>query len=253
MPKTLRAGHLLALVGLLLAAPAAVAQIVVTVETDRTVYAPGEAIRASVTALNPSSIPVSLEFGWGQRAGVQIGGVPGSSCLCGYITESGTETLAPGESRTWGSGSADAFPDGRSCLDYDSGMGLCPALAEGTYTVRGYVGDGGVVHGEATTTITVTGATDVEGGPADAGALRVGPNPLGPGSAAMFRLDAPAAARVSVHDALGREVALLAVSARGAGEHRVHLGGLGLPAGVYVVRLSVDGRPADAALVTVVR
>ena len=68
------------------------------------------------------------------------------------------------------------------------------------------------------------------------------PNPAGRGASVRVRLDAPGPLRLSVVDALGREVARVADGVLPAGEHRFGLGAAALPAGTYAVRLVAGGR-----------
>ena len=83
--------------------------------------------------------------------------------------------------------------------------------------------------------------------PAAAAALTVTPSPAGPaGATVRYTLAAPARARVSVLDALGREVAVLADGDAAAGPHDVRLDARGLPPGIYVVRLAAGGAVAGA-------
>ena len=67
------------------------------------------------------------------------------------------------------------------------------------------------------------------------------PNPARSTTALSFSLDRPLPIRLSVHDALGREVAVLLDGARAAGQHRVRWDAPALPAGVYLVRLEAGG------------
>jgi|GEM_PF-856229 len=86
---------------------------------------------------------------------------------------------------------------------------------------------------------------------AEAGTARlVGtfPNPAAATARVRFELDAASDARVSVVDALGREVAVLAEGARAAGVHDVTLDARGLAAGVYVLRLVADDAVATMRL-----
>ena len=69
------------------------------------------------------------------------------------------------------------------------------------------------------------------------------PNPTTGRVTVAFTVEAAGAVRLSVVDALGREVAVLAEGAVEAGAHRAELDGSGWPAGVYLVRLATaDGR-----------
>lgn len=81
--------------------------------------------------------------------------------------------------------------------------------------------------------------------------LGVYPNPaLGPVTI-RFALDRPGPVRLTVHDALGRAVAVLADGALAAGAHAATLD-VTLAPGVYLVRLSAGGRSVTRPL-TVVR
>lgn len=88
--------------------------------------------------------------------------------------------------------------------------------------------------------------------PAPRAALRVWPNPTAGAATMAFDLGAPAEADVVVVDVLGREVARARVSGR-AGANRAPLDLGGVPAGVYVARLLLDGLAAGAAPLTLVR
>lgn len=63
------------------------------------------------------------------------------------------------------------------------------------------------------------------------------PNPLGSDGTVGFTLAEPLGVRVTMYDALGREVARLADGSFEAGAHAVSLNGRALPSGVYVVRM----------------
>ena len=82
-------------------------------------------------------------------------------------------------------------------------------------------------------------------------ALAVVPNPLRGRARVSFALAEAGEVRVSVYDALGRQVARLADAAYGAGRHELALEGLDVPAGAYVVRV-VAGDATDMTRVTVV-
>src|SRR5690606_42006168 len=77
-----------------------------------------------------------------------------------------------------------------------------------------------------------------------AGLLAVSPIPSGGRTTVGFALEASSSVRLSVLDALGREVALLAEGRVGAGEHAYAFEGHDLPAGLYLARLEVGGRVA---------
>ncbi len=96
------------------------------------------------------------------------------------------------------------------------------------------------------------GATAGEGDGAVALGVSVGPNPVRGSARVTYGVPGPSAVRVSVFDALGREVAVLAEGPRGPGAYQAALDGAALPAGVYVVRAAV-GSEVRTASVTVVR
>jgi len=86
--------------------------------------------------------------------------------------------------------------------------------------------------------VRFTGSVATQDAPAGgAPTLRVAPNPVVGAGAVTLTLAAPApAANVTVHDVLGREVAVLHAGALPAGATRFALVAGVLPAGVYVVR-----------------
>ena len=85
--------------------------------------------------------------------------------------------------------------------------------------------------------------------PGDAAlALRAAPNPSSGATELSFALGAPAAVRLAVYDALGREVAVLVEGPLGAGAHAARLEARGLPAGVYLARLTAGARTATQTL-----
>ena len=75
------------------------------------------------------------------------------------------------------------------------------------------------------------------------------PNPAAGRTAITLRLDAPSSVRVTVVDALGREVAVVQDGSLVAGDHRVSVDTRALPAGVYVVRAAVGARVVTRRLV----
>ncbi len=90
-----------------------------------------------------------------------------------------------------------------------------------------------------------------EDGPSAAAGLRIAPtvpNPATGRTAVTFELDAAQDARLAVYDVLGREVAVLADGAQSAGPHTVALDASGLPAGIYVARLTAGGQSVTRRL-----
>jgi choice-of-anchor B domain-containing protein len=68
------------------------------------------------------------------------------------------------------------------------------------------------------------------------------PNPFNPSTTIGFKLPEATTVRVSVSDALGREVAVLVESQlMAAGKHLVQFEGSSLPSGTYLVRLDANG------------
>ena len=91
-----------------------------------------------------------------------------------------------------------------------------------------------------------------ESAEAPALALTAFPNPASSQATVAFTLPEAADVRVEVVDALGRRVAVLAEGVRAAGRHEAAFDGSGLPAGLYVVRLSAGGQSLTQSI-TVVR
>jgi uncharacterized membrane protein len=100
-------------------------------------------------------------------------------------------------------------------------------------------------NGDGTVDETRTLANMVAAGPAPALdgplALTVAPNPSRDAVTVQFALPELSVVRVSVHDVLGREVAVLLDAERPAGTHAVPLDASRLAPGVYVVRLDSPG------------
>jgi hypothetical protein len=68
------------------------------------------------------------------------------------------------------------------------------------------------------------------------------PNPFRGQTTIRFALPSAQRVRLTIYDALGRQVALLADQTFTAGENRVVWGGSSLPSGLYFVRLETDSR-----------
>ena len=88
---------------------------------------------------------------------------------------------------------------------------------------------------------------------AAASPLVVAPNPVADRARLLYTLDAPGRVRLSVYDARGREVVVLRDDERAAGPHLAVFDAAGLPAGLYLVRLVVDGQTVSTRPATVVR
>ncbi|HEX05148.1 MAG TPA: T9SS type A sorting domain-containing protein, partial [Bacteroidetes bacterium] len=68
--------------------------------------------------------------------------------------------------------------------------------------------------------------------------LSVYPNPFNPSTTVRYTLPQPAMVNISVHDLLGRRVAMLADEWRFAGEHTLIFDGSGMASGTYFLRVS---------------
>jgi len=96
-------------------------------------------------------------------------------------------------------------------------------------------------------------ATDAAPAPAGAAfALRATPNPARVATMLAFTLDQPGPVRLTLYDALGREVAVLLDGVHRAGPHEAALDASALRPGLYLARLEADGR-AVTRRVTVAR
>lgn len=114
-------------------------------------------------------------------------------------------------------------------------------------------GDTGV---PPTASITVTGplttAVEDDGDASGFALAPAQPNPLTAQATLAYRLPTPQHVRLTVHDALGREVAVLVDGTRPAGTHEVAFDARALPNGVYTYRLTA-GPHRQARLLTVLR
>ncbi|OPZ76382.1 MAG: hypothetical protein BWY77_01914 [bacterium ADurb.Bin431] len=68
------------------------------------------------------------------------------------------------------------------------------------------------------------------------------PNPFNPETAIRFHLTRPGEIRLEVYDITGRMVVRLIDGRREAGEHGVVFNGAGLPSGIYLYRLTAEGK-----------
>lgn len=139
-------------------------------------------------------------------------------------------TLAPGETRT-----VDftlLFAQGEDHLDSIAELRVASDAVQALYD-----------NGDLFPLPTVDAEADpLEGLPGEIQMVAF-PNPTGPSSTAAtvrYQLPASADVRIVVFDVLGREVAVLDDGPRGAGEHEAQLATVGLPSGLYVVRLTTD-------------
>lgn len=77
------------------------------------------------------------------------------------------------------------------------------------------------------------------------------PNPFNPGTRIPFALGAEGHVRLTVHDALGREVARLVDGYLEAGRYFRDFDARGLPSGTYIARLRFDGHTQSQTMVLV--
>ena len=113
--------------------------------------------------------------------------------------------------------------------------------------VDGREGAGLVYAISAPEPVKVSGGTSPS---ASLPSLSASPNPSRGAAALSFRLPSAQRVRLTLHDALGREVARLADGARAAGPHRVATPA-GLAPGVYLARLAAGGAVATRTLAVV--
>jgi hypothetical protein len=141
----------------------------------------------------------------------------------------GVATLLSGKARLPVAGA----PDGTALLVWEDDRG-------GTVDVYGQnVRPDGSLGGD----LTAVPAT-----PAPAASLSAWPNPFNPSTALSLRLAAAGPARLSIHDARGRAVRVLADAEFPAGESLLHWDGRDatgapMPTGLYFARVSTAGSP----------
>ena len=94
-------------------------------------------------------------------------------------------------------------------------------------------------------------AVEEESVPSEASlALKSYPNPFNNTTTILFTLSEASHIRLTVYDALGRQVERVADGRYGVGTHAVIFNGSSLPAGLYVYRLEMpDGRSLTGKLV----
>ena len=114
--------------------------------------------------------------------------------------------------------------------------------AIGTSGADGVLATRVVVLSEATAVATETGRE------ATVTALAVAPNPLAGIGRLRYDLATAAEVEIVVFSTLGREVTRLGAAMQSAGSHTTTLDLSGLPSGVYLVRMVVDGRAAGGPL-----
>lgn len=133
---------------------------------------------------------------------------------------------------------ADGTPIGTYSVDIEEAAGgAATILASGYLTPSGGQPAFGVLIVFADGTETLLGlATLAEGGP-DADLSLAVPNPVRGAATVAYEVATSGRARLALHDALGRRVAVLADGPVAAGAHAAPLDASALAAGVYVLRL----------------
>jgi hypothetical protein len=77
------------------------------------------------------------------------------------------------------------------------------------------------------------------------------PNPFGKGTRIAFSLPKSGSVDLAVYDIAGRKVATLAQGVMSAGSHEVSWNGAKAPAGVYLYKLSFEGKTLTNRMVVV--
>ena len=126
----------------------------------------------------------------------------------------------------------------------------------GAWTAYPYLPSGKIIVSDIQTGLWVTTLDEAvvatEEAPARSAGLRVRPNPTTGQATLSYEIGATGKAAIVVYDVLGRVVAETAASGD-AGAHEARLDVAGLPPGLYLARLRVDGRPEATATFTVAR
>ena len=177
------------------------------------------------------------------------------------VNEGASAVLAPGESATARAEQTVPASGGDRTIVYtvyvgDKGAGN-PAAGDGAMAKEHVViRQAGAMPEAAKASAALPAGTAEWLAPEASGALADGltaaPNPATGALRVGFALDAEADVRLSLHDALGREVAVLARGPHAAGAHTAQADLAGLAPGVYVLRLASGGQIATRR-VTVVR
>jgi hypothetical protein len=162
---------------------------------------------------------------------------------------------------TGGEGASFLGSDTYSLADHGGcGTPPCPKVATFTPAAPVAAGDGFVATatddagntGEFTATPGVVVAAE---GPAASAMVKLHapePNPARFSTLLRYELDVASRVRLTVHDVIGRQVALVAYGERAAGRHEAPLDAARLAPGVYVLRLRTSEATVDRVL-TVVR
>jgi uncharacterized lipoprotein YddW (UPF0748 family) len=79
------------------------------------------------------------------------------------------------------------------------------------------------------------------------------PNPFNPTTTIVYSVTEPSRIRITVHDLLGRTVAILADAPATPGRYTVMFDAAGYASGLYVVRIYTDGKPAGSRKIMLIR
>lgn len=160
-----------------------------------------------------------------------------------------TLDATPGQAVTLTASGLDAF-DGQRVVLVDRSTGRSYDVTN-TSTIR-------LVPETSSTPLRLVAGTDAfvrsaeaEIEPEQTTLLPAYPNPFAGRTTIEYTLDEGADVRLAVYDLLGRRVALLADGQQQAGFHRIEWDGGRLASGMYLVRLTADGRQFTHKLVRV--
>ena len=194
----------------------------------------GQTVRLTGTAAATGFTATRIEIRRAARAAGRVASAQGGQItLAGVAVATTTETLFVMEDGTATTAAAAA-----------AGTNL---LVSGTVTATGMLEASQVV------VLAASRTTATDAAPAGLAIARVFPNPTTGSATLRYAVATAAAVRVTVLDVLGRTVLTATDGPAAAGDHEVLLDTAALPAGVYVVRLSVDGQAAGTRTLTVVR
>ncbi len=124
-----------------------------------------------------------------------------------------------------------------STQSFTSGVGF--PFYRGNVLLGYYVG--GVLTGDTTTVWPTSIDHEPPTLPAVARLTEAYPNPFNPSTEIGFQMSVVGKVRLSIHDLLGREVAVLVDEVRAPGGHQQTFDAAGLPSGIYLVVLDAAG------------
>jgi hypothetical protein len=79
------------------------------------------------------------------------------------------------------------------------------------------------------------------------------PNPFNPATTIVYSVSESSRIRITVHDLLGRTVAILTDAPATPGRHSVMFDAAGYASGLYMVRIYADGKPAGSRKIMLIR